>query len=396
MIPSYYEFHNPVKISSGNKALDNLPYELNQLGVSRPLIITDPGVVKAGLMKLVKRAFASTGIIIGALYDKTPPDSSMEVVNEIADIFREQKCDSLIAVGGGSPIDTAKGVNIVISENSNDLRKFMGAELLKKPMKPLIVVPTTSGTGSEATYVAVIADKKRNVKMPFTSYNLLPRVAILDPRMTLTVPPHITAATGMDALTHAMESYISLQKNPLSDAYATTAISLIRENLLTAVKKGNDKKARLAMANASLMAGVAFSNSMVGVVHGLGHATGAVSHIPHGLAMSIFLDHGLEYNLSKRKDLIEELLYPLAGEDEYLSTPKEERAQKTIETVKRIKRDLFEICGLPRNLKEAGVNPDDMEPIAQTTLGDGTLLVNPEALEFSDAIQILEKAYDSV
>ncbi len=395
MIPSYYEFHNPVKISSGNKALDNLPYELDQMGASRPLIITDAGVVKAGLMKYVKSAFASSNVVIGAIYDQTPPDSSMDVVNEIAEIYRENKCDSLIAVGGGSPIDTAKGVNIVISENSNDLRKFMGAELIKKPMRPLIVVPTTSGTGSEATYVAVIADKERNVKMPFTSYSLLPKVAILDPRMTLTVPAHITAATGMDALTHAMESYISLQKNPLSDAYAFAAIAIIRDNLLSAVTKGNDPKVRLAMANASLMAGVAFSNSMVGVVHGLGHATGAVAHIPHGLAMSIFLPHGLKYNLKKRKDMIGQLLLPLAGEDFYLNTPKEERAQKTIEKAIEMKKAVNAACGLPGTLKEAKVDFDQLKSIANTALGDGTLLVNPEALEFSDAMTLLEDAYEN-
>ena len=213
-------------------------------------------------------------------------------MNTIAGIYRKTGCDSIIAVGGGSAIDTAKGVNIVITENSEDLMKFMGAEMLKKTMKPFIVVPTTSGTGSECTLVAVISNPAKNVKMAFTSYKLLPNVAVLDPRMTLTCPPKITAATGMDALTHAMEGFYCNQKNPMSDAYAGAAIELVRDNLVEAVKNGKNENARLAMANAACMAGTAFSNSMVGMVHGLGHAAGAVCHIPHGLPCRYFFHLG--------------------------------------------------------------------------------------------------------
>ncbi|MGD9733439.1 MAG: iron-containing alcohol dehydrogenase, partial [Desulfamplus sp.] len=186
MLPSYYEFHNPVKIISGNKALDNLPSELETLGAKRPMVITDKGVSGAGLLKIFIDSFASSGMIIGAVFDDVPPDSSSEVVERITSIFRQNRCDSLVALGGGSVIDTAKGVNILVTENSNDLLEFSGAEMLKKPMKPLIVVPTTSGTGSEVTSVAVISDVKRNLKMAFTSTYLLPNIALLDPRMTLT------------------------------------------------------------------------------------------------------------------------------------------------------------------------------------------------------------------
>jgi alcohol dehydrogenase len=168
MLPSYYEFYNPVKIVSGHKALDNLPYELEQLGAKRPIIITDKGVVGAGLVELVVNAFGSSDMIIGAIYDDVPPDSSVGVVNDIVKVYRQNQCDSIVAVGGGSPIDTAKGVNIVITEEADDLMKFMGAEMLKKPMKPLVVIPTTSGTGSEVTLVAVISNPEKNVKMAFT------------------------------------------------------------------------------------------------------------------------------------------------------------------------------------------------------------------------------------
>jgi alcohol dehydrogenase len=393
MLPSYYEFFNPVKILSGNKALDNLPYELDQLGVKRPIIVSDKGVIKAGLMEHVKAAFDSSGMTIGAIFDDVPPDSSSQVVNQIASVYRENDCDSIVAVGGGSPIDTAKAVNIVISEDSDDLMKFEGADRLKKPMQPFVVIPTTAGTGSEVTMAAVIKNTEKNVKMGFASHLLFPKIAIIDPRMTLTMPPHITAATGMDALTHAMESYTCLQKNPLSDAFAFAAIKLISENLPKAVADGNDKNARSAMANAATMAGAAFSNSMCGMVHALGHAVGAICHIPHGLAMSIFLPIGLEYNLEKTEKYVSELLLPFGGLEEYTKTPEERRAARTIVLIRKLQQNLYDLCGLPRNLKEAGVPRDKMESIAQTAINDGTLTFNPIEMDEKDALSVLNEAY---
>lgn len=393
MIPKYYEFFNPVKILSGHKALDNIPYELEQLGVKKPLIITDKGIKKAGLLKYVKRAFAESNTIIGSIYDDVPSDSSLETVYEIVKIFKDNSCDSIIAVGGGSVIDTAKGVNILITEDSNDLMKFAGAEILKKPMKPLIVIPTTSGTGSEVTLVAVISDEKNNTKMAFTSLHLLPRVAILDTRMTLTLPAHITAATGMDALTHAIEAYTCIQKNPISDAHAWMAIKLISENLIKAVKKGKDKKARLALLNASCMAGAAFSNSMVGMVHSLGHATGAICHIHHGVAMNIFLPYVLEYNLIKIREYISELLFPLAGNEIYSKTSEGQRAEKVIEYINNLRDELYKLTKLPRTLKEAGISKEKIPEIAKLAIGDGSLTFNPVDMDYEDAIKILNKAY---
>ena len=394
MIPEYYEFYNPVKIVSGHKALDNLPYELDQLGAKRPIIVTDKGVAGAGLVSTVKDAFSDSEMTIGAIFDDTPPDSSIQTVNELVKIYRENKCDSIVAVGGGSVIDTAKGLNIVITEDADDITKFMGAEMLKKPMKPLIVIPTTSGTGSEVTLVAVINNPEKQLKMPFTSYHLLPKVAILDTRMTMTMPPKITAATGMDALTHAVEAFVCLQKNPISDAHSMVAISLIRDNLINVVKSGNDKKARLAMCNASCLAGAAFSNSMVGIVHSLGHATGGVCHVPHGVAMSIFLPFGLEYNLEKSRDLIAELLFPIGGAEVYAATPKEKRAERAIELIREIRTELNTLCGLPMTLKEAGVDKVKLTDIANTAINDGSMIYNPVDASYDEALAILEKAYE--
>ncbi len=394
MLPSFYEFGNPVRIVSGNKAVDNIPYELKRLGAKRPMVITDQGVSYAGLLAYVEDAIADSDTEIGAIFDTTPPDSPASVVQEVAGIYRENDCDALIAIGGGSSIDTAKGVNILISENSDDLSQFAGAEMLEKPLKPLLVIPTTAGTGSEVTLVAVISDTENNLKMAFTSQYLLPDVAILDPRMTMTLPPKLTAATAMDAMTHAIESYIGLQKNPMSDAYAVAAIKLIKNNLVKSVIKGKDKKVRLALANAATMAGIAFSNSMVGMVHSLGHATGAICHIPHGEAMSILLPYCLEYNLQKAGDLIGELLLPLGGAELYAKTPKAGRAELSIDIIRQLKTELYEHCKLPQTLKEAGVLRNKMEQIAETTIDDGALTFNPEAVEQIDALRVLISAYE--
>lgn len=393
MIPRHYEFNNPVKIVSGDKAVDNLPFELKQLDAERPLIITDPGVVQAGLLKIVETAMADSDLTIGAVFDQTPPDSSLEVVKKIATLYRENNCDAFVAVGGGSAIDTAKGANIAITENNDDLSQFAGAGILTRPQKPFVVIPTTAGTGSEVTLVAVISDTERQLKMLFTSHHLLPKTAILDPRMTLTLPPVMTAATGMDALSHAMEAYISIQHNPVSDAYALSAIQMIAQALPEAVQKGKNPKIRLKMANAATLAGIAFSNAMVGVVHSLGHATGAVCHIPHGMAMSIFLPVGLEYNLEKENERIGRMLLPLAGEELYLNTPKPLRAQGTIKAVQALQKKLHNICKLPYTLKQAGVLYQKLDEIAQKTMDDGALGYNPKDVDIEDALRLLKKAY---
>lgn len=359
----------------------------------RPIIITDKGIVQAGLIDIVLKAFGNSDIEIGAIYDETPPDSSNVVVNQVAKIYREAKCDSIIAVGGGSVLDTAKGVNIVISENSDDLMKFIGADRLTAKMQPLIAIPTTSGTGSEVTLVAVIANVEKHVKMLFTSYKLLPDVAVLDPRMTLTVPPKITAMTGMDALTHAVEAYSCIQKNPMSDAYAWAAIDLIRQYLIKAVTNGKDEEARMGMANASLMAGAAFSNSMVGIVHGVGHACGGVCGIPHGLAMAILLPHGMEYNMKKCAPYYAELLLPLAGIEEYVKTPAEKRAERAVAVVRALNAELKKKTGMPNTLKEAGIPREKLPEIAKTAIGDGALTFNPEEASYDDILELLRRAY---
>ncbi len=393
MIPSYYEYYNPVKIISGHDALESVGHELKLLGAKRPILITFKTAVKLGLDKQLIDSFGGYDVTIGAIYSETPPDSSNLVVNEIARMYNENNCDSIIALGGGSVLDTAKGVNIVVTEGAHDLMNYVGAEHLTNRMKPLIAIPATSGTGSEVTLAAVINNVEKGRKMAFTSYRLIPDVAILDSRVTLSVPPRLTAGSGMDALTHAVEAYSCIQKNPVSDAYAMSAISMLRDYLVKTLEKPKDKDARLATANASLLAGCAFSNSMCGIVHAMGHAAGAIGHIPHGEAMAILLPFGMEYNMDLCKDYYAELLLPLAGPEVYASTPANKRAAKAVDTVRQLNKKLNELSGMPISLEEAGVSKGQLKSISEAAIDDGAINFNPKDADSNDILKIVEKAY---
>ncbi len=394
MTDKFYEFFCPVKVIAGKAALEHIPYELSGLAAKRPMIITDKGVRAAGLLDPVVSACEESGLDIVSIYDDVPPDSSKAVVRDIAGIYRSEKCDSIIAVGGGSAIDTAKAVNILVSEGGDDIAKYSGAGVLKHPLKPFFVVPTTAGTGSEVTAVAVIADTEKHVKLPFTSSFLLPNAAIIDPRMTLTLPPHITAATAMDALTHATEAFTCMAKNPLSDAYATAAIKKITGNLLKVMDNPKDADGRLELAQASTMAGIAFSNSMVGLVHALGHATGAICHLPHGLCMSLYLPYVLEYNLETIREPLGELLLYLDGADVYAATPASRRAEAAISAIRRMRDALYKRCELPRTLKETGkVLESQLDDIARAALDDGAIMFNPKEVSLDDAKAVLARAW---
>ncbi|WP_347453001.1 iron-containing alcohol dehydrogenase [Acinetobacter thermotolerans] len=394
MAKPYYEFFCPVKIIAGHAALEHIPFELATLGAKRPLIITDKGVRANKLLVPIEAAFESTEAEIAAIFDDVPPDSSLETVRKAAQLYRQNNCDAIIAVGGGSVIDTSKATNILVSEGGDDLLQYSGAHNLPKPLKPFFVIPTTSGTGSEVTMVAVVSDTEKNVKMPFASYYLMPHAAILDPRMTQTLPPHLTAMTAMDAMTHAVEAYTCMAANPISDAYATAAVKKVSENLFKVLDNPTDAQGRLELAQASTMAGIAFSNSMVGLVHSLGHALGAVAHLPHGLCMNLFLPYVLEYNKEVNGEKIADLLLPLAGPDIYAQTPDHLRADKAIASILAMRDRIYALTKLPRTLSETGkVSKAQLDEVAEKALNDGSIIYNPKEATLEDLKSILKKAW---
>ena len=394
MAKPYYEFFCPVKVIAGHAALEHIPFELASLGSKRPMIITDKGVRSNNLLAPIEAALESRDAVIGFIFDDVPPDSSIETVRKAAQLYRDNNCDAIIAIGGGSVIDTSKATNILVSEGGDDLLKYSGAHNLPKPLNPFFVIPTTSGTGSEVTMVAVVSDTEKNVKMAFASNYLMPHAAILDPRMTQTLPPHLTAMTAMDAMTHAVEAYTCMAANPISDAYATAAIKKVSNSLFSVLDNTTDAHGRLELAQASTMAGIAFSNSMVGLVHSLGHALGAVAHLPHGLCMNLFLPYVLEYNKEVNGDKIAELLLPLAGPDIYAQTPAHLRADKAISTILTMRDRLYSLTKLPRTLSETGkVTEAQLDEVAEKALNDGSIIYNPKEASLEDLKSILKKAW---
>lgn len=401
-MPEYYEFCCKVHMVAGPDALEQIPDLLTFLGGQNPMVITDRGVTGAGLVDILLQALDSR-ITVTTIQDDVPPDSDVKTVQTLAAQYTKNGCDAIIALGGGSVLDTAKGVNILVSESSDNLLAFTGAGALQHRLNPLVAVPTTAGTGSETTMVAVIADPEHNRKLLFTSYFLLPDIAIIDPRMTLTLPPHITAATAMDALSHAIEACLCLARNPLSTAHAHEAIDLIRCHLLPVVKNPADRQGRQALATAATLAGMAFSNSMVGMVHTLGHSVGSVCHVAHGTCMAILLPYGMTYNYHKIQPLLADLLLPLAGEELFARTKPEERAQKTIDQVRQMNQDLHHATAGAHAVCFKDIMDQNGQPqvprhrladIAHTALGDGSIFYNPEDLDYDDCLMVLEAAHE--
>ncbi|CAJ1769661.1 iron-containing alcohol dehydrogenase [Aeromonas jandaei] len=390
----YYDFFCPVKLLAGEQALEQLASELASLGARRPLLLTDKGVNATGLATLLANVLAEGELPVAAIWDEIPADSSTAVVERIAKRYAELDCDSLVALGGGSVIDTAKAANILASMGGEHLLDYSGAGCLTRPLKPLAVVPTTAGTGSEVTLVAVIKDEASGRKVPFTSPFLLPQLAVLDPRLTQGLPLNITAATAMDAMTHAIEAFIGTAKNPVSDALALMAVEKIANALPLILKDPQNKQLRLQLAEGSTLAGMAFSNSMVGLVHALGHSLGARCHLPHGLCMNLFLPTVLDYNRPEVDNELARLLLPLVGAERFAATPAHLRAEATITAIRTLRDTLWQAVKLPRTMSEAGVSDRSLlGEIRDLAVNDGAMLFNRKDADREQLLTLLEQAW---
>ncbi|MBS4702744.1 iron-containing alcohol dehydrogenase [Aeromonas veronii] len=390
----YYDFFCPVKLLAGEQALEQLASELASLGARRPLLLTDKGVNATGLATLLANVLAEGELPVAAIWDEIPADSSTAVVERIAKRYRELDCDSLVALGGGSVIDTAKAVNILTSMGGEHLLDYSGAGCLTRPLKPLAVVPTTAGTGSEVTLVAVIKDEASGRKVPFTSPFLLPQLAVLDPRLTQGLPLNITAATAMDAMTHAIEAFIGTAKNPVSDALALMAVEKIASALPQIIHDPQNKQLRLQLAEGSTLAGMAFSNSMVGLVHALGHSLGARCHLPHGLCMNLFLPTVLDYNRPEVDSELARLLLPLVGAERFAATAAHQRAEATITAIRTLRDTLWQAVKLPRTMSEAGVSDRSLlTEIRDLAVNDGAMLFNRKDADREQLLTLLERAW---
>ncbi len=388
----YYEFYSPVKIISGDNAVFNLPNETERLKCKKPLIVTDQGIIDSGLINtIVKKSFEEANCELPLIFSDIPMESSTKAVENALSFFKANNCDSIIAIGGGSVIDSAKALNMLIGENKENLFELVGVDIVKNRGVPFIAVPTTAGTGSEATSVAVIFDKASDTKLAFSSGILIPDVALLDTEMTITMPKKLTASSGIDALSHAIEAYISIQNNPVSKALAFESVKIIWENLPIVIKDTKNKRARINMLNASTMAGIAFSNSMVGIVHSMAHATGSVLHIPHGVAVSLFLIAGIKENLETSKDDLASLLKTIAYTDTYRGTTKE-KAISFIYLLEKFLKNIKTETNLPLKLADVGFKSEQSDDIINLAIKDGSSIFNKIQLNKQRAMNMLKEA----
>lgn len=378
-----FNFVAPTKVVFGEGSLTELPMEITALGNSA-ILVTDEGIAATGLVDTAKKAM---GNLLKGVYADIPQDSGMEIVDKGAALALSKGADVVVSLGGGSVIDTAKGMCILMKEGGS-MRDFQGMQMLTRPQTPHIVIPTTAGTGSEVTAGAVILDKQQGQKIiNFENFNI-PRVAILDPRVTEFLPSGLTASTGMDAMTHAVESYTAQQRNPISDATALHAIRLISRYLPRAVKNGSDMVARGQMQIAALLAGWAFSNAMVGLVHAMAHSLGAVCRVPHGLANGILLPHVMAYNLEEIPSLTADIAEALGADVNGLSPL--EAGQAGIQKMYELSRDI----GLPRQLKDTGIEEARLKDCAELSISDGSIIYNARMiLDPDEVLRIYREAY---
>jgi len=365
------EFKLRTKIIYRVGAVEEIPYELEELGVKRLVIFTDPGVVKAGNLDYVREALEGSGITIVGVFDKVRENVPASVVNEGARFLKQVGGDGILSVGGGSVMDTAKGVNVLVSGGEEDIAGHVGAEVLGKPMLPHVAVPTTSGTGCEVVWGAIIKNEEEQTKSGFIEWYSAADVAILDPYVTKPMPPRLTASTGMDALTHAIEAYTSPYANPLADAMSLHAMRLVGRWLREAVNNGDNLEARAYMMFAACGAGIGFFNTMCGAVHACAHALGGMFDIPHGVANTVMLpvvmDYNKDYCAERYRDVAEAMGVDVSGMSE------EQGAEAAVGAV----RDLITDCGLPTTLGEYGIREEDLPLLAEKAEQDVQMLFNP-------------------
>jgi alcohol dehydrogenase len=378
-------FSTTSRIVMGPGASKTIGEEVKARGIKRVLIVTDKGVISAGLLKTIEASLKGSGIKYG-IFDAVQPDPRYEIVEDALNMAREFKAQMLIGVGGGSPMDITK-VTAIMFTNKPPVLQYVGIGLVPKPGLPTILIPTTAGTGSEVTPIAILSDEGDKLKKGIVSPYLYPTLGILDPELTLGLPPSVTAATGMDALIHAIEAYTSINATVITDMYCEKALDLLYNNIRTAFAKGDNMAARTAMMEGALLAGIAFANAGVTAVHAFAYPIGAEFHIPHGVANTLMLPHVIKFNVLGNLDKFAKLAGPFGISVSGLD--KLQVVDKVVDAIDRLANDLR----VPRHLKEFGVKEKDIDKLAEGVMKVTRLLANnPRTLTLKDAKDIYTAA----
>lgn len=383
-----YEFRLPGRIICVDGSASKLGGLMERLGGRRVLFVTDEGVREAGLLDRVAEGMARGDVETAEVFDGVPSDPGEKTVHDCARLAVRTGADCIISVGGGSVMDTAKATVILMCEGGELMEHEWERFSPGIPVPPHIAVPTTAGTGSESTHISMIVDSARKMKVIFQGPDLFPDAAVLDPRMTVTLPPELTASTGADAITHAVESVQSKVHEPVTDSLSLEAIRLMSRYLKRAFDDGGDLPARMNTLIAANMAGIAASNAFCGIVHAMSHSVGGLFRVPHGVATAILLPLGMEFNLRyeevpSRYRRVAESLGVASDRDDDLSASK-----KAIERIE----GLFEELGLPARLEEVGVEPEALDELAEGAMDDKVILVNPGQPSLEEVRSLFEKA----
>ena len=358
--------------------------DIKDLGLKKALVVTDNVLVKIGVVKKVTDVLDESGVSY-VVVDDIQPNPTMKNIHDGLNIYKAENCDFIISIGGGSPQDAGKAIGI-LATNGGEIKDYEGINMSKHKSVPIIAINTTAGTASEVTINYVITNEDTHIKMVMVDKNCLASIAVSDPELMTGKPADLTAATGMDALTHAIEAYVSTGAYELTDVLALEAVKLIGESLEDAVKDGDNIEARSKMAYASYIAGMSFNNAGLGYVHSMAHQLGGFYNLPHGVCNAILLPHVEKFNSANTGDKLRKVAEILGENVEGLSV--EEANAKAIEAIMK----LSERVGIPKGLKELGVKEEDFKVMAENALKDVCAGTNPREVTLEDTIALYKEA----
>lgn len=377
-------FHMPPINLFGSGSINEAGAKLKELGANKTLLVTDEGLHNLGLSEKIAKIIREAGVEI-FIYPKAEPNPTDKNVEDGLKAYQDENCDSIVTLGGGSSHDAGKAIGIVAS-NGGTIHDYEGVDQSKNPMVPLIAINTTAGTGSEFTKFTIITDVKRKVKMAIIDKHVTPSLSINDHDLMVDKPAGLTAATGLDALTHAVEAYVSIDATPITDALAIQAMKIVPKYLPRAVANGKDLEAREQMAYAQSLAGMAFNNAGLGYVHAIAHQFGGFYNLPHGVCNAILLPHVSRFNLMAKIDRYADIAGYLGENVEGLSD--HDAALLAISSIER----LSEMLNIPSGFTEMGADEADIPTLAENAMKDATAATNPRKPTLEEVKAIIKNA----
>lgn len=381
--PRVLKFHAP-EIVFGQNSLGEVAHAALRLGAVRPMLVTDEGLIDSGWVDQLSALLTEQGLSPQLWHGLTPNPKDVEIETGHAR-YQELGCDVLIAIGGGSVMDAAKGI-AVLAGNGGHILDYEGVDRATRPIPPLVMVPTTSGTGADVSQFCIVTDTARSTKITILGRALVPDITVIDPRLLTTMPAWLNAATGLDALTHGIEAFVSLGHNQLTDHHALRAVTMVTAHLAHTMDEPSDMVARTQMAQASLEAGLAFTNAILGATHAMSHQVGGLLDLPHGVINGVLLPHVIRFNAAADP-------LPYVAIASSLGLPESRgRPEEAADAVARRVEQLARQVGVPRGLKEIGVSAGDVDILATNALRDACMSTNPRQASHREMVELFEVA----